>query len=161
MTGITTYSLRGALAALAAGMLLDACASTGSLATVATGGAPSATPGGSDAATVSAPVLEAVTFHTQLQRYQTVYPELHFHDASGTVRYIHRELVATDDLGLSGINTDSIIRIPAELQREGTVFVGGWSCGPGRYYVTIRAFLVNLEGRKSNTLQYTIHCNGG
>jgi len=27
--------------------------------------------------------------------------------------------------------------------------------------LTIRAFLINLEGRKSNTLQYTIHCNGG
>lgn len=161
MTRITIDVLRGALAALVAGMLLAACASTGSQATSATGGAPGAATFRSDAASVSAPVLEAVTFHTQLLRYQTVYPEFHFHDASGMVRYIHRELVETDDPGLTAINTDGIIRIPAELQREGAVFVGDWSCGPGKYYVTIRAFLINLEGGKSNTLQYTIHCNGG
>lgn len=161
MSGITTNVLRSALAALAAGMLLAACASTGSQATSATGGAPGAATLGSDAASVSAPVLEAVTFHTTLERYQTVYPEFHFHDASGMVRYIHRELVETDDPGLTAINADGIIRIPAELQRAGTVFVGDWSCGPGKYYVTIRAFLVNLEGRRSNALQYTIHCNGG
>lgn len=106
-------------------------------------------------------MLESVTFRTQMQRYQTVYPEFHFRDPSGTVRYIHRELVATNDPGLKGINTDGIIRIPAALERAGTVFVGGWGCGPASYYVTIRAFLVNLEGHRSNTLQYTIHCNGG
>jgi hypothetical protein len=106
-------------------------------------------------------VLESVTFHKRMERYETVYPEFHFHDASGTVRYIHRELVATNDEGFSGVNPDGIIRIPAELQREGTVFVGGWACGPGSYYVTLRAFLINLQGGRSNTLEYTIHCNGG
>jgi hypothetical protein len=147
MTGITAGFGRGTLAALAAGILLGGCATTGS-------------PTASDAP-VPAPVLDAVTFHTQMERYQIVYPEFHFHDDSGTVRYIHRELITTDAPGLRRINTDGIIHIPAELQRKGTVFVGGWGCGPGSYYVTIRAFLINLEGRRSNTLQYTIHCNGG
>lgn len=161
MTEITTGSMRGVLVALAAGLVLGGCASTGSPITVATRGAPEAAIGATSATTASAPVLDAVTFHTQVERYQTVYPEFHFHDASGTVRYIHRELVGSNDPGLNGINTDGIIRIAADLQRQGTVFVGGWPCGPGSYYVTIRAFLVNLEGGKSNTLQYTIHCNGG
>jgi hypothetical protein len=161
MAEFTTGSTRGALVALAAGLLLGGCASTGSSTTVATRDAPGPTIGATSATTVAAPVLDAVTFHTQLERYQTVYPEFHFHDASGTVRYIHRELIGTNDPGLNAINTDGIIRIAADLQRQGTVFVGSWPCGPGSYYVTIRAFLVNLEGGKSNTLQYTIHCNGG
>jgi hypothetical protein len=25
----------------------------------------------------------------------------------------------------------------------------------------LRAFLLNLQGARSNTLEYTIHCNGG
>jgi len=159
MTGIAIGLRRGAHAVLAAATLLGGCASTGSAGSAAAVAAPDGSTAISGMAAM--PVLEAVTFHTQMQRYQTVYPEFHFRDASGTVRYIHRELVATDDPGRRGINTDGIIRIPAELQRKGTVFVGGWDCGPGSYYVTIRAYLINLEGRKSNTLQYTIHCNGG
>jgi hypothetical protein len=106
-------------------------------------------------------VLDAVTFHTAMGRYETVYPEFHFHDASGTVRYIHRWLVNTNDQSFRGINPDGFIRIAPELQQQGTVYVGGWGCGPGSYYVTLRAFLINLQGGKSNTLEYTIHCNGG
>jgi len=26
---------------------------------------------------------------------------------------------------------------------------------------TVQAFLMNLEGQKSNVVEYTIHCNGG
>jgi hypothetical protein len=34
-------------------------------------------------------------------------------------------------------------------------------CGPESYYVTLRAFIMNLDGGKSNVVEYTIHCNGG
>jgi hypothetical protein len=55
---------------------------------------------------------------------------------------------------------------PAELlyagqQIQGATYVGGWSCGPESYYVTLRAFIMNLDGGKSNVVEYTIHCNGG
>src|ERR1700691_2614519 len=42
------------------------------------------------------PVIDSVTMRKEMQRYETVYPEFHFHDPSGTVRFIHRELVATN-----------------------------------------------------------------
>jgi hypothetical protein len=152
LESVTTGIGRNTLAALTVGILLGGCATTGP-------------PPGAQAATCASgatvPVLESVTFHTTMERYETVYPEFHFHDDSGTVRFIHRELVVTSDAGFNNINPDSIIRIPAQLQRQGTVFVGGWGCGPGSYYVTLRAFLINLQGGKSNTLEYTIHCNGG
>ena len=28
-------------------------------------------------------------------------------------------------------------------------------------HLIIQAFLMNLEGQKSNIVEYTIHCNGG
>lgn len=46
-----------------------------------------------------------------MERYETVYPEFHFHDDTGTVRLIHRQLVATNGADFSRINPDSIIRI--------------------------------------------------
>lgn len=147
----TTSVGRNTLAAIAAGMLLGSCATTN----------PPSAPAAATCASGVAPVLESVTFHTRMERYETVYPEFHFHDDTGTVRLIHRQLVATNDAGFNNINPDGIIRISAQLQRAGTVFVGGWACGPGSYYVTLRAFLINLQGGKSNSLEYTIHCNGG
>jgi hypothetical protein len=49
-----------------------------------------------------------------------------------------------------------------ELRRiQGATFVGGWPCGPESYYVSLRAFIMNLDGGKSNVVEYTIHCNGG
>lgn len=45
-------------------------------------------------------VLEAITFHTAIRRSLVVYPEFHVREPSGTVRYIHRELMATNDPGL-------------------------------------------------------------
>ena len=31
----------------------------------------------------AAPVIDSVTFHKETRRYETVYPEFHFHDPSG------------------------------------------------------------------------------
>ncbi|MGA2189337.1 MAG: hypothetical protein ABSH33_12465, partial [Steroidobacteraceae bacterium] len=41
------------------------------------------------------PVIDSVIMRKEMQRYETIYPEFHFHDPSGTVRFIHREVTAT------------------------------------------------------------------
>jgi hypothetical protein len=106
------------------------------------------------------PVIDSVTMRTEMQRYQTVYPEFHFHDPSGNVRFIHRELVATNSPKPLAIH-DGVIEISPEQQIKGAIHVGGWPCGPEAYYLTIQAFVMNLDGQKSNVVEYTIHCNGG
>ena len=106
------------------------------------------------------PVIDSVTMRTEMQRYQTVYPEFHFHDPSGTVRFIHREIVATNSPKPLTIR-DGVVEISSEQQIKGAIHVGGWPCGPETYYLTIQAFLMNLDGQKSNVVEYTIHCNGG
>jgi hypothetical protein len=108
----------------------------------------------------SGPVIDSVTMRKEMQRYETIYPEFHFHDPSGTVRYIHRELTATSSPKPLAVR-DGLIDISPEQQMKGAVYAGGWPCGPESYYVTIQAFVMNLDGQKSNVVEYTIHCNGG
>jgi hypothetical protein len=110
----------------------------------------------------SVPVIDSVTMREDDgARYPIVYPEFHFHDSSGTVRLIHREIVSTNAPQTVRVNEDGVINISAERQMQGAVYVGGWRCGPEVYYVTLRAFMLNLAGAKSNVVEYTIHCNGG
>lgn len=116
------------------------------------------------AAQQSGPVIDSVTLREDDGgRYQAIYPEFHFHDPSGTVRFIHREVVATNAPASVRIrvNGDGIVNVSANQQMQGATYVGGWHCGPESYYVTLRAFVMNLDGAKSNVVEYTIHCNGG
>ena len=109
----------------------------------------------------STPVIDSVTMHEDNGgRYPVVYPEFHFHDPSGTVRFIHREVVTTNAPKPVPVN-DGVIDISSSQQIRGATYVGGWHCGAESYYVTLRAFVMNLDGGKSNVVEYTIHCNGG
>jgi len=108
------------------------------------------------------PVIDSVTLREDDGgRYPVIYPEFHFHDPSGTVRFIHREVVATNAPASIKLHADGIVQISANQQAQGATYVGGWHCGPESYYVTLRAFMMNLDGAKSNVVEYTIHCNGG
>jgi len=75
------------------------------------------------------PVIDSVTMRVEMQRYQTVYPEFHFHDPSGTVHFIHRELVATNSPKPLTVH-DGVIEISREQQIKGVIYPGGWPCGP-------------------------------
>jgi hypothetical protein len=131
-----------------------------SLSMVAFGGAVAVAPGLARAQQ-SAAVIDSVTLREDISgRYPVIYPEFHFHDPSGTARFIHREVVATNAPKPLSVR-DGIIDISANQQIQGATFVGGWPCGADSYYVTLRAFILNLDGGRSNTVEYTIHCNGG
>jgi hypothetical protein len=104
------------------------------------------------------PVIDSVITRTVMQRYETVYPDFHFHDPSGTVRFIHREIISTNAPRPLKVQ-DGVINISPQRQIKGAVYTGGWTCGPETYFVTLQAFVINLDGQKSNTVEYTIHCN--
>src|ERR1700679_4100823 len=88
------------------------------------------------------PVIDTVSMRTVTQRYETIYPDFHFHDPSGTVRFIHREITATSSPKPLTIH-DGVINISAQQQMRGAIYTGGWTCGPESYYVTIQAFVMN------------------
>jgi hypothetical protein len=113
------------------------------------------------AAQNAAPVIDLVTIRKDIERYEVVYPEFHFHDPSGTTQFIHREIIATNSPKPLHFKDAGVISISAEQQIKGATFVGGWHCGPETYYLTVQAFMMNLAGLRSNVVEYTIHCNGG
>jgi hypothetical protein len=109
----------------------------------------------------AAPVIDLVTLRKDIERYEVVYPEFHFHDPSGTTHLIHREIIATDSPKPLHFNKKGAISISPEQQIKGATFVGRWRCGPETYYLTIQAYMTNVAGLNSNVVEYTIHCNDG
>ncbi len=108
----------------------------------------------------SPPVLEAITQRQVMQDgYPVIIPEFHFHDADGDVRFLARELLATN--GPHEQTQGTTITLPAALQRRGAIFAGRWTCGPNVYFARMHAYLIDQAGNRSNAMDYIIHCNGG
>ena len=121
-------------------------------------GRPSGAPIG--VASGSPPVLEAITQRQIMEGgYPVIIPEFRFHDADGDVRFLARELVATN--GPHERTQGTAINFPAALQQRGAIFAGRWSCGPNVYYARMHAYLIDQAGNRSNAMDYMIHCNGG
>jgi hypothetical protein len=114
--------------------------------------------------TPEAPVLQSISarVNVRLPNGETVdiVPDFHFIAPKGNAVVLHRELVETSRAGL-GINPVAPIAISAEAQKQGAVVSGGWRCRVGQYYVRLKAYIIDTDGGHSNTVQYTIHCNGG
>ena len=81
--------------------------------------------------------------------------------AKGNAVMLRRELVDTNGAFAQTHIASATINIPAEAQKKGAVISGGWMCGTNQYYITLRAFVMDADGNRSNALRYTIHCNGG
>jgi hypothetical protein len=109
------------------------------------------------------PVLQFITatYNTVSNSgaYFDIVPHFRFHAPGGNAVMLRRELVETD----SAITQEGIrsapIQIPTAQQIAGAIIDGGWVCGPGRYHVTLRAFLLDTQGNRGNAMQYTLHCN--
>jgi len=109
------------------------------------------------------PVLQSITATydviTRKGAHIDVMPHFHFQAPGGNAVMLRRELVETD----SAITNDGIlsapVRVPPAEQRTGATIDGGWFCGPGRYHVSLRAYLVDAQGDHGNAIQYTIHCH--
>ncbi|WP_158915934.1 hypothetical protein [Caulobacter sp. S45] len=107
----------------------------------------------------SPPVIDEITQRTVRPVYDTVVNEFHFHDADGDVRFIHRDLVETN--GPIEKVQDGLVRLPPEMQKRGAIYIGYVRCGPNSYHMKMRAYLIDDAGNRSNTMDYTVHCNGG
>src|SRR5580698_3857707 len=139
-----------------AAVLLVACQSSVPIA------APAATP--NRAASTAAPILQSVTMRTNVSDgvgTVSVVPDFHFIAPNGNAIVLRRELVDTNGPFAQTQIRSETINTPAEAQKKGAVLSGGWRCGVAQYYVTLRAYIMDADGNRSNSVQYTIHCNGG
>lgn len=107
----------------------------------------------------TAPVIESVTFKTQPEGSDLVEPQIHFHAERGDVRFIHQDVLESTgpDFKIAGGPVD----IPSAKQRAGAVYSLALRCGPTRYRVKVAAYLADRDGDRSNTVTYTLRCNGG
>jgi hypothetical protein len=109
------------------------------------------------------PVIQSITAQIPTRGSVTanvIIPEFHFFAPNGNAVLIHRELVATSANNVH-VNPSTAINIPEDAQKSGAVVGGGWNCNTNPYYVTLRAWIMDGDGIKSNEVQYTVHCNGG
>jgi|GEM_PF-1807250 len=117
------------------------------------------------ATSAKAPVIQDLTARYKVRLPNGVIidivPDFHFTAPNGDAIVIHRTLVSTSGAIAQTQLRDAAIAIPADAQKKGAVQSGGWTCGVAVYYVTLRAFLMDSDGNKSNTVEYTFHCNGG
>ena len=123
------------------------------------------TPSPASPSSASAPVLQSVTMRTNVPTgngiVMSVVPDFHFVAPNGNAIVLRRELVDTNGaIAQTQINSETI-NIHAEAQKKGAVLSGGWRCGVAQYYVTLRAYIMDSDGNRSNSIEYTIHCNGG
>lgn len=114
--------------------------------------------------TPDAPVLQSISARVKVQAPNglviDIVPDFHFIAPKGNAVLLHRELVESSLSNLS-INSGEPINVSPELQKRGAVFSGGWRCRPTPYYVRLKVYILDADGGRSNTVQYTIHCNGG
>lgn len=147
--------VRAATAPIAA-IALAACQSSAPITT--------STPAANATHSAGAPVLQSISMRTNVSNgfgTVSVVPDFHFIAPNGNAIVLRRELVDTNGaIAQTQINSETI-NIPAEAQKKGAVLSGGWRCGVAQYYVTLRAYIMDADGNRSNTMQYTIHCNGG
>jgi hypothetical protein len=85
--------------------------------------------------------------------------QFHFVSPNGNAVVLHREAQTT------GNNADrspnQAINIPAEQQKQGATVTSLWTCNDSRYSVAVRAYIMDMDGNRSNEVRYTVHCNGG
>ena len=90
-----------------------------------------------------------------------VIPDFHVTIMRSPVVMRRRELVNSDgDLKDTQAASYAVDVAPGSLQ-NGVIASGGWECGTSKYFITMRSYVIDADGKHSNALRYTIHCNGG
>jgi hypothetical protein len=72
-----------------------------------------------------------------------------------------RELVDSDGAFKDTQAASYAVDIAPGSLPNGVVASGGWECGAAKYFITMRSYVIDADGKHSNALRYTIHCNGG
>ncbi len=90
---------------------------------------------------------------------QTIIPVFHFVAPNGNAVLLHRDLIETNLNGFRE-NPYAMINVLPDVQKKGAIILGGYVCR-GRYYLIQSAYIMDADGNRSNSVRYTIHCNGG
>ena len=89
-----------------------------------------------------------------------IIPEFHFVAPNGNAVILHSDLVETSANSFH-LTPSVAINVPADAQKRGAVITHGMTCGQAPFYATMTAYIMDANGNRSNSVQYTLHCNGG
>ena len=89
-----------------------------------------------------------------------IIPEFHFVAPNGNAVVLHSDLVATSANSFH-LTPAVAINVPADAQKRGAVITHGMTCGQAPFYATMTAYIMDADGNRSNSVKYTLHCNGG
>jgi hypothetical protein len=89
-----------------------------------------------------------------------IIPEFHFIAPNGNAIVLHSDLVETNANSFH-LTPSVAINVPADAQKRGAVITHGMTCGPTPFYATMTAYIMDADGNRSNSVKYTLHCNGG
>ena len=115
-------------------------------------------PSGADA-----PLLEWNRAHIVRAKDGTIatLPDLHFTPRKAPVVSLRRELAQSSASNGLEQQVPYSIDVGQAHQADGALTLQDWDCGTASYFITMRAFVIDADGRRSNAIRYTVHCNGG
>lgn len=91
----------------------------------------------------------------------TTLPDLHFTPRKAKVVSLRRELVKSSASNGLEQQVPYSIDVSDAQQDDGALNLDPWTCGADAYFISMRAFVIDADGRRSNAIRYTVHCNGG
>jgi hypothetical protein len=105
----------------------------------------------------SPPHLDKVVVVPAANRPGFFVPTFYFTDPDGDADTVHRKVIAIRG-HLPDFIAQSHFNIAAEVQKTGAVLSGGWACDPQQISTTVRAYITDRHGNRSNTVDYTVTC---
>jgi hypothetical protein len=115
------------------------------------------------ATTEDAPHIDSLTLsQVQTPNGAAIARQIVFHAPKGNATTFHFETISVSSPAPNIRTNDGQIMAPQDQQKRGAVQQGRFICGPFRnpYSVVQRATIVDADGEKSNSIDYTIRCPG-
>lgn len=85
-----------------------------------------------------------------------IWQDIYFNDGDGDSYYVTYRIVQTTARNAKTV--DGGFNIPAQQQVAGAYITGKWTCGGGRYSITLQATILDHAGNYSNPYVYTMEC---
>ena len=104
-----------------------------------------------------APVISNVRLrYDKTSNGMVVYQDIYYQDVNGDAYWLDYTLVSTtaDSVTIK----DGSTRSSSSQQKSGAVDTGVWTCGSGKYSVTLQITVLDEAGHRSNALVYTMNC---
>ena len=111
----------------------------------------------------AAPHIDSLTLsEDRTQNGVFVVRELVFHSPKGNASTMHFDVISTSSPAPNIRTGDGKVMSSQEQQQRGAIHIARFNCGPFRnpYSAVERATMIDADGEKSNTIDFTIRCPG-